>query len=190
MKCSFSIKAVLLAATTAALAGCATTAGYETLLSSWVGNSADYLVSSWGPPQNSYRLSDGGSVLEYTRSRTLVLMGGYTTQRAVTSYESGTVSATNPHGGGTSYGQYNGTSTTYVPETHAPTTVQLGCTTRFTVNSSGMITTWAHEGTDCIADPPKPNPSATTHTRRATAEPGHSRSDRCTPQEIRMDTCQ
>ena len=51
----------------AALASCATTAGYESMLQTWVGSSTDQLVSRWGPPQSSYRLSNDGSVLEYTR---------------------------------------------------------------------------------------------------------------------------
>lgn len=43
------------------LAGCATTAGYEKILNSWVGDNVDHLVSSWGPPASSYQLSDGGA---------------------------------------------------------------------------------------------------------------------------------
>ena len=42
------------------LTGCATTAGYEKILNSWVGDNADHLVSSWGPPASSYQLTDGG----------------------------------------------------------------------------------------------------------------------------------
>jgi hypothetical protein len=42
----------------------ATTANYEKILQSWVGSHADNLVASWGPPQSSYQLSNGGRVLE------------------------------------------------------------------------------------------------------------------------------
>ena len=50
---------------------CATTANYEKVLSSWVGNNADNLVSSWGPPESSYPLSDGGRVLQYSNQRNI-----------------------------------------------------------------------------------------------------------------------
>ena len=54
----FRLCAALLAAL--AVTSCATTANYEKILQSWVGNSEDHLVESWGPPQRSYALSDGG----------------------------------------------------------------------------------------------------------------------------------
>ena len=50
-----------------AIAGCATTAGYEKTLDSWLTGRVDDLVSSWGPPDREYRLSNGGQVLEYGR---------------------------------------------------------------------------------------------------------------------------
>lgn len=41
------------------LAGCATTAGYEKILQSWVGADADRLVASWGAPAQTYSMSNG-----------------------------------------------------------------------------------------------------------------------------------
>ena len=140
----------------AALASCATTAGYESMLQTWVGSSTDQLVSRWGPPQSSYRLSNDGSVLEYTRSGTVVIPGITTTQ-AVTSYQSGSVSTTGSYGGDTTYGAYNGTSTTYVPHTTPSTVIAQSCTTRFTTDAAGTITNWAWEGNACRANPPKKN---------------------------------
>jgi len=53
--------------------GCAsifpTTHNYDETLKTWIGKHVDELVKSWGPPQGSYKLSDGGTVIEYSRSR-------------------------------------------------------------------------------------------------------------------------
>jgi hypothetical protein len=70
------------------LAGCATTAGYEKVLGSWVGQSADRLISSWGAPANTTQLSDGGRVLEYSNQRNIQI-GGYTTTTPVTTQHNG-----------------------------------------------------------------------------------------------------
>ena len=72
------------------LAGCATTAGYEKVLSSWIGQRADRLISSWGAPVNITQLSDGGKVLEYSNRRN-VQIGGYTTTTPVTTQHNGMV---------------------------------------------------------------------------------------------------
>ena len=69
-------KAFFTVVSTLILTACATTANYEKLLNTWVGNHIDNLVSSWGPPQSSYPLSDGGRVIEYTSSRNIQI-GGY-----------------------------------------------------------------------------------------------------------------
>ena len=45
------------------LIGCATSANYQKILDTWIGASESSLVSTWGPPQNAYRLSDGGAVI-------------------------------------------------------------------------------------------------------------------------------
>ena len=57
--------------------GCATTANYENILNTWVGSHVDNLVSSWGPPQGAFKLSDGSTVIEYIRSNNAQI-GGYT----------------------------------------------------------------------------------------------------------------
>lgn len=41
------------------LGGCATTANYENILQSWVGQDADRLVASWGPPAQTYQMTSG-----------------------------------------------------------------------------------------------------------------------------------
>jgi hypothetical protein len=38
---------------------CATTGGYEKILSSWMGNDVNSLIQSWGPPANTYKMPNG-----------------------------------------------------------------------------------------------------------------------------------
>lgn len=135
-----------------AVGGCATTANYEKILQSWVGAHVDRLVTSWGPPQSSFRLSDGAQVLEYTNQRT-VQGGGYTYTQPQTTYHSGSASAYGTYGGYAS-GTYSGTSTTYVQRQTPVYNIPLTCKTRFTVNPQGIITNWAWEGNNCKARSP------------------------------------
>lgn len=136
--------------------GCATTAGYEMVLNSWVGQSADRLISSWGVPANSTQLSDGGRVLEYSNQRN-VQLGGYTTTVPQTTYQTGTANVYGSNGS-SAYGNYNGTSTTYVQQTSPVQNITMRCVTRFTVNAQEIITNWAWQGNDCKAkEPPQQN---------------------------------
>ena len=146
------MKKVLLLLVAIVLSGCATTANYEKILSSWVGSSVDNLVASWGPPQSSYDLSNGGKVIEYVRSRN-VQMGGYSYTSPQTTYQSGTTSAYGT--GGYAYGNYSGTSTTYVQKQTPTYNIAMLCKTRFTVNGAGIITKWSWQGNDCTALDPK-----------------------------------
>lgn len=136
-----------------AVAGCATTANYEKILRSWVGVHVDRLVASWGPPQGSFKLSDGGQVLEYTDQRTMQL-GGYTYTEPQTTYHSGSASAYGSRGG-YAYGTYSGRSTTYVQKQTPVYNIPLTCRTRFTVNPQGIITKWSWEGNNCVALSPE-----------------------------------
>ena len=110
------------------VAGCATTANYQEELQSWVGAPADRLVATWGPPQSSYALSDGGQVLEY------VSQGG-------------------AHGssGEDAQGMYSGTVATYVQHQTPVYNMERMCVTRFTVNPQGIITGSASKGNNCKA---------------------------------------
>lgn len=135
------------------LCSCATTANYEKILQSWVGVHSDDLIASWGPPQNSYQLSNGGAVIEYFGGRT-VPIGGYTYSQPQTTYHSGTVNTYSPYGR-TGYGSYSGTSTTYVQKQTPVYNIPMQCRTTFTVNSSGIITSWRWQGNDCKALPPE-----------------------------------
>jgi hypothetical protein len=52
----------------APLIGCATTAKYEKRLQSWMGSNETAIVSSWGPPNETYSLPDGGKILTWSTS--------------------------------------------------------------------------------------------------------------------------
>jgi hypothetical protein len=133
------------------LVACATTANYEKVLNTWVGQHVDSLVSSWGPPRSSYQLSDGSKVIEYATSRN-VQIGGYTTTVPQTTYNSGTVNAYGS--GGYAYGNYSGTSTTYVQKTTPVQNIAMQCITRFTLDAQGVIRKWSWQGNDCKARDP------------------------------------
>ena len=145
-----------------ALAGCATTAGYEKILNSWVGSNVDNLVMRWGPPGNSYPLSNGGRVLEYSNQRNIQL-GGYTATVPQTSYISGKI---NVYGSsGLAYGNYSGTTTTYIQQATPVQNISMQCATRFTINAQGTITNWGWQGNDCKALDPKTDGAPTQATR-------------------------
>ena len=147
MQCNRICVLFLLAILTA---GCATTAKYEGKLNSWVGAPADNLISTWGPPHNSTTLSNGGQVLEYTYRGNMQL-GGETYTVPQTTYKSGygTATAYGPGGTVNAYGNYNGTSTTYVQQQRPVYNIPMICTTRFTVDSKGIIRNWAWQGNNC-----------------------------------------
>lgn len=135
------------------LSACATTENFKMKMNSWVGSHVDRLVASYGPPQSSTELSDGGKVIEYVRSRTDQYGGGtYTVPH--TTYHSGSGSAYGS-GGGYAQGTYGGTSTTYIEKQHPTYTVTQWCKVRFRVNSRGIITAWRAQGNNCVALPPK-----------------------------------
>lgn len=134
------------------ISACATTENFEKILDTWVGTNADNLVSQWGPPTSSYSLSDGGRVLEYSNQRNFQI-GGYTTSVPQTTYNSGSINVLGT--GGSTYGTYSGTTTTYVQQTTPVQNIAMQCITRFTVNGSGTITKWAWQGNDCRATEPK-----------------------------------
>ena len=135
------------------VSGCATTAGYEAVLQTWVGDSTDHLVSVWGIPQQQWKSPSGVEVYQYSRSGNIVIPG-MTTNRPVTTYTNGTVSGYD-NSGGYANASYNGTSTTYVQETAPPTVISTSCVTRFTIDPQGSITSWAWQGNSCTAVPPK-----------------------------------
>lgn len=112
-----------------ALAGCATTARYEQVLASWVGETEGALVSSWGPPVDVYQAPDGMRVLTYRSAGNIFIPG---TSPTYTSTVVGNTVYTQAHGG------------------TAPTSIPLACTTNFTV-VGGVITSWRWQGNNCTS---------------------------------------
>jgi hypothetical protein len=163
------------------LAACATTEGYQAILQTWVGDSTDHLVSVWGVPQQEYRQNGGGKVLQYERSGQIVLPG-QTTYQAQTTYTNGSVSAVGLNGNAVN-GSYNGTSTTYVPQTSAPTVIATQCVTRFTADANGRITSWSWQGNSCRAVAPK-TPTVQSPMQTKTAE-----YQKCTADQLRRGDC-
>lgn len=131
------------------LMGCATTEGYKRLLNTWTGSHVDRLIQSWGVPRSSFKLSDGGEVLEYADSRQ-AQWGGFTTIVPQTTYHTGNASVFGA--GGPVYGSYSDTSTTYVQKTSPVYNITLQCITRFTTDASGIIVNWSFRGNNCVAD--------------------------------------
>ena len=119
---------------------------YEKILKTWVGHHVDELVKSWGIPQGSYPLSDGGHVVEYLKQRSLQ-MPSFNFRRPKTTYHSGTISGFGSRG--YSSGNYGGSSTTWETESRPGLIVSLSCKTIFQVNPEGIIAGWSFEGNDC-----------------------------------------
>jgi hypothetical protein len=163
------------------LSACATTSGYEAVLQTWVGDSTDHLVSVWGVPQQVYMQDGGGKVMQYERSGQIVLPG-QTTYQAQTTYTNGTVSAYGSNGNAIN-GSYDGTSTTYVPHTSAPTVIPTQCVTRFTADSSGRIYNWTWQGNSCRAVAPK---VATVAKASPAPSPVYQK---CTADQLRRGEC-
>jgi hypothetical protein len=108
------------------LLGCATTANYEKLLSSWVGSPESALISSWGPPSSVYE-SDGTKYLTYSKSNSGYIPG------VAPSYQTtyvGNTAYTTPVGGYAGFAYSN------------------NCSTTFTI-SNKTITNWRYEGNAC-----------------------------------------
>jgi hypothetical protein len=120
------------------LAGCATRANYEKILNTWVGKPVDKLVLSWGPPNSSYKLTDGRTIIEYASSRT-VTTGGNSVTRPETSYHYDIGSRSTV------------ATTAYVTETTPVYTDEYTCKTRFIIGTDGKIASGTAKGNDCVA---------------------------------------
>jgi len=125
------------------VSGCAAK-NYAKLLNTWTGTHSDHLVAAWGPPQGVFKLSDGGSVLEYSKQRSYTTSGSTQT---FTQPRQDRIQVTNPYTGETSYGLVDNdrVTTTFTPGRQ----VNHWCKTRFTTNSSGIIINWNTEGNNC-----------------------------------------
>jgi len=106
---------------------CATTEKYEAVLNTWIGHSAEQLVSSWGYPVRIFRGPNGNEVYQYDWSNNVVMpTQSYTTVNAVgnTAYANTTTS-----GGGV---------------------IGMSCSTYFELNEEKKVVTWRYKGNRCV----------------------------------------
>ena len=108
------------------LSACATTANYEKVLGTWVGNDVDVLVGSWGYPAKSFKAPNGNTVYAYSSSASYTM-------------PTNTTSDYNLYGD-TVYGN---TTTT------GGQTLNYWCNTYFEVNEQNIITSWSYKGNNC-----------------------------------------
>lgn len=111
------------------ICGCASTKNYEMKLDSWLGHSANELVSSWGYPQSSLVAPNGNTVYIYGNS------GSY----GMPSQTNSTYNVV----GNTIYGN---------SYTTGGQTINFWCRTFFEVNESKKIISWKWEGNNCISE--------------------------------------
>lgn len=124
------MRAVLVGLTALIVASCATQAGYEKILRSWVGHSEAALVSSWGAPHRTYDSGSGTRILTYHDE----------------SSGSVRIPTVQSHQGMIGNTPYYGTATggyTQVPIHHQ-------CITSFTL-VNGTVTKWSYQGNACRA---------------------------------------
>ncbi|EEO27782.1 hypothetical protein OFAG_00935 [Oxalobacter formigenes HOxBLS] len=112
------------------LAGCATTANYEKILNSWLGNTEELLIQKWGVPDTVYE-SGNRKYLVYYRQNTVYFPGTPPTYQSW--YDSLTQTVTTTQTGG-----YSGRSFNYY------------CKTTYTVEN-GRIIHWQWQGNACTA---------------------------------------
>jgi hypothetical protein len=125
------------------LAACgpvATQQAYYGQLQTWVGQPADLLARTWGPPDKSFKLSDGSTLLQYERLKQRYVRGAsypdtdYVTVRGKD-------------------GRYYNRPVTRWREGPGYFNIDR-CSTRFEVGADGVIRTFQFEGDDCVAYPP------------------------------------
>jgi|LauGreDrversion4_2_1035121.scaffolds.fasta_scaffold156322_1 hypothetical protein len=110
------------------IVGCATTANYEKILSSWVGAKEIDLIRAWGAPDNQYE-SSGTKFLTYQKSNNIYMPGTAPT------YSTKMI-------GNTAYTSSSGGSPAY--------NIQMFCKTTFEVKNERIVS-WRWEGNGCKA---------------------------------------
>ncbi len=132
------------------LAGCATTAGYEAVLDTWVGDSETALISSWGYPNNAYVMVNGQRVIQYVQEENMQTGGG-TYEELQRIYDTqGDI-----YVDGTHAGTYSGGVTQVVTKQKPIYNLLIWCKTTFIITSSGIIERWKWEGNNCRAVAPQ-----------------------------------
>ena len=113
-----------------------TTANYQKILDTWVGEQIDQLIAAWGYPKNEFIAPNGRKVYVYERSR-IMSMPSYTTPSTST-VNVDTFSNT-------------ATVTTTPGMTFGGGIAKYVCVTWIETNNSGTIVNWNWRGNDCTA---------------------------------------
>ena len=123
--------------------GCNTPSKMKELMSSWMGMNVNDLIAAWGPPTSTMSDGNGGQILIYDQSRTMVLPGSAQTTTNVNATTNGNVF------GGPGYANYNGytnatanTHTTYTP----PSQINVNRQRLLWADSSGRLYRWSWKG--------------------------------------------
>ena len=114
-----------------ALSGCATTANYEKMLTTWIGAPEIDLYRSWGTPDGQYEVS-GTKFVTFTRGGNMIMPGTAPTYQ--TTFV-GNTAFTNAYGGSPAYN------------------IQLTCRTTFEIRNERVVS-WRWEGNNCKAKDP------------------------------------
>ena len=61
------------------LSGCATTAGYQKIVDSWMGAKESKIIEAWGVPDNVYQLNETDKVFTYNDSSQGIISGNVVT---------------------------------------------------------------------------------------------------------------
>jgi hypothetical protein len=151
---SHTMKRLLIALTLSALALTAAceTVPYEervkafedSIAARFVGKSVDELILAFGPPQSSYKLSDGRDVLQYESDRTFTTGGG-----SYTSYQTATRTRQVRDNDGT-VRNVEERQTIPVQNVEPIRTVNQLCTRRFVVSHDKRVETFRWEGNSCF----------------------------------------
>jgi hypothetical protein len=138
-----SLFVVIAVAVSLIVASCNTPSKMNALMSSWEGHNVNDLIASWGPPNGTMSDGEGGQILIYDQSRTMVLPGSAVTTSNYNATTTGNVY------GNQNYANYNANTygngysqTTYTP----PTAIPINRKRLFWVNSSGTIYRWSWQG--------------------------------------------
>ena len=133
-------KIIYLFILTVLLSGCATTKKYEALLNTWMGDSEESLIRSWGAPQSSYQMENGKKAVGYSYRKTIV-SGGYSYVTSETVYDQSSCGA---HGS-------CWPATEYVTQTTPVSSTDYWCDTTFFIGVDGRIEGWHWQGNNCVS---------------------------------------
>lgn len=116
----------------------------DSVTARFVGRSVDELILAFGPPQSSYKLSDGRDVLQYESDKTFTTGGG-----SYTSYETVTRNRQIREADGTVRTVQDRQSIP-VTNTSPIQTINQVCTRRFVVSQDKRVETFRWQGNSCF----------------------------------------